>query len=262
MNYSKALKKILSVTLGLFFVVGLQQAQALPIPTGELIYNGGFGTNSIPQITGWDKTGTVNARSSLTSNGLNKSTGNTGFNNFFNSSFAALGSAVGNINSSPNAGTSSISQTFNLPDMIGNDSIMYYDLTISFQTVFNGRDSNNPSTVHDIFSATLNNYVLFSQDSSLFPDAWSTTANNQLANNPYTGLILGLLPGDYTLTFTLIEDGTLSATSTSFTNTAAGIDNITVTANGTAMVPEPGTILLLGGGFFALGLFGWNRKRS
>ncbi len=152
MNYSKSLKKILSVTLGLFFVVGLQQAQALPIPTGELIYNGGFGTN----LNGWVQTGVANARSS--SNTINTSTGNYGFNGFFTSTFAVLGSVSGNISANTSAGTSSISQSFELPDMLGDDSIMYYDLPISFSTVFDGRDSKNPSTVHDIFSATLNNY--------------------------------------------------------------------------------------------------------
>jgi hypothetical protein len=96
-------------------VVGIPHASAIPI--GQQIVNGEFGNNTTPSLTGWTTAGTANARPST--DALNTSTGNAGFNTFFASSFAALGDDAGAISGSPFAGTHSISQTFVLPAISG-----------------------------------------------------------------------------------------------------------------------------------------------
>ena len=235
-------------------VVGVLLACAAQISTadsvvslGEQITDGGF-----PTLASWDVSGSVDIGTPIDT--INTSGGNAGFNSFFDSSFANLGDVSGIIGGAPNTGTATLSQTFTLSSSNNASQVSSYDLDISFFTVFDGDDSI-PFSVLDIFSASLNGTLLFSQDSAPLPDCTPSSAcpNNQVVNDPFSTTLFGLAPGTYTLTFTLNEAPTTSGGSV--TNTSAGIDNVSVIA--LAHIPEPSTLALLG-----LGLLGltWRRQ--
>lgn len=238
--------------------------QAAPISTGELITNGGFQTSTgTVSLAGWNASTGVTGR--LSTNVINTNGGNAGFNNFFGSAFAVLGDTSGAIGSDTGNGTFTISQEFILPAFQGSVEIENYDLTVRFWTAFDGRDDNTSTTVSprpDSFSANISGISLFSQSSLVFPiNAPSTaSANNQLMNNPFTYDLIDMEPGSYTLTFVLFED---NATGARTTNTAAGIDNVSITGSADPIpAPEPGTLVLLGGGLTALALFGRRAGRK
>lgn len=230
--------------LSALFFAAVQPAAATSIVLGEQIDNGGFTDLSL-----WDTSGSVQIRAPLDIS--NTSTGNAGFNSFFASDYALLGDNAGAIGGLPNVGVATLSQTFTLDGVVSGASVVSYDLNISFFTAFDGDDSSVLSIL-DFFSATLNGISLFSQDSRPLPNCSPSTSctDNQLVNNPYSTTLTGLDPGTYTLTFTLNEAAT--TTSSSITNTAAGIDNVSIIA--TAQVPEPGTLALLGMGLLGLAL--------
>ncbi|PKN65660.1 MAG: hypothetical protein CVU54_18675 [Deltaproteobacteria bacterium HGW-Deltaproteobacteria-12] len=243
--------KYILIVLTSAFIFTSMPVFAVPISIGEQIVNGGFQTSGgAISLDSWTTSGTVNGR--LKTNTINTSVGNAGFNNFFGSAFAVLGDSSGQIGNTPNAGIVTISQSFTLPSSFDGQLIDSYDLNIGFYTAFDGRDSVDTSTVHDFFSATLGGISLFSQSSTLFPNTApsTTSANNQLVNNPFNASILGLSPGVYTISFTLNE---ASGSGNNLTNTAAGIDNVSVTGFANpAAVPEPATMLLLGFGLAGL----------
>jgi len=221
----------ITVILGTL-VVGIPHAGAIPL--GQQISNGDFGNDATPSLTSWTTSGTANARPST--DALNASGGNAGFNTFFASSFAALGDTAGDISGTPFAGTHSISQTFILPAISGT-----YNLTISFRTVFDGEGQNNQL---DTFRASLNAISLLSQSSLTLPTCGplASCASTQLAQNAFSQTLVDLLPGTYTLKFELVEQNGNAS------NTAAGIDSVSVIAN--SSVPEPSSLLLLMGAAF------------
>ncbi|GEM_PF-2897731 len=226
------------VALSLLIFTG--GADALPL--GEQIINGAFGSNASPSLSGWTASGTANARAST--DAINIGTGNAGFDDFFGSSFAVLGDSSGNIGGADDSGTHFISQTFILPDIAGS-----YDITVRFNSVFDGDDRDNINQV-DLFTVFLNSTQLLSQNSFSLPDCGPSNspacANSQLAQNPFSLNVLGLAGGTYTLKFQLAENNNAQ------TNTAAGIDNVSVTGvsnlAATAAVPEPSPLLLIGAG--------------
>ena len=227
----------ITVILGTL-VVGIPHAGAIPL--GQQISNGDFGNDATPSLTSWTTSGTANARPST--DALNASGGNAGFNTFFASSFAALGDTAGDISGTPFAGTHSISQTFILPAISGT-----YNLTISFRTVFDGEGQNNQLDTFKafLFNATsLFSQDLFSQNSFTLPTCGplASCANIQLAQNAFSQTLVDLLPGTYTLKFELVEQNGNAS------NTAAGIDSVSVIAN--SSVPEPSSLLLLMGAAF------------
>jgi len=237
----------LAVTLVLgTFVVGLPHASAIPI--GQQIQNGEFGTDATPSLTGWLTSGTTSARASTDT--LNSSTGNAGFNGFFTSSFAALGDVAGDIDGTPFSGSSSIAQTFFLPAS--------GDLTISFRTVFDGKGENNQV---DIFRAFLfhgrGTVELFSQNSLNFPTCGPATTcdSTQLVQDPFSRTFLGdsFGPLPFTLEFRLDRIGNVG-------NTVAGIDSVSATVN--SSVPEPDLLLLMGACFVGGSLLARRGQRA
>ena len=102
--------------------------------------------------------------------------------------------------------------------------------------------------------ATLSALQLFSQSSTIFPNGTPAvaSANNQLENDTFNALFTGLLPGTYTLTFSLNESAS-TATDGGVTNTAAGVDGVSVNATAN-LVPEPSTLALVGAALVGLTL--------
>jgi hypothetical protein len=230
---------------------------ALAIPVGELVVNGGFELGGAPSVSGWTVGGTANARP--VTDGINTAGSNAGFNSFFASPFAVLGDQTGNVAGDPHAGASSITQQVTLPGVVDGVPIETYDLTVSFVSVFEGRDvsSSGDPALRDLFSASFGLTALLSQTSEPLPSCGPTTSEcgNSQIQASVSAALLGLSPGTYALTFLLNEaDGAVP----SFTNTAVGIDNVSLrgTANPSGSqtpVPEPGTLLLAGAGLLAAG---------
>lgn len=210
------------------------------VSLGEQITDG-----SLISLASWDVSGSVIGRNAADL--INITGGNAGFNSFFDSGFASLGDSAGAIGGAPTSAVSTLSQTFTLLDSVSGGAVASYELDISFMSVFDGDDS--PAAA-DVFTVTLNGTTLFSQTSLPLPDCVPNAAcvNNQLENDPFALTLSGLTPGTYTLTFALTEIGGPTS------NTAAGVDNISVIA--TAHVPEPSTLALLG-----LGLLGVAQAR-
>jgi hypothetical protein len=249
---------------GLLF--GPASALATPLgPTGELIQNGGFGTNATPSLQNWTKalnsapstTPAINARASTDT--INTSTGNAGFNSAFTSAFAVLGDQTGTITPAGDTATGdlALTQQITLAASYNAQLVVAYDLVLSFASVFDGLDTSG--TADDSFRVTLldetfNEVYTLSINSGGFPVGQYTTVNlfdAQDVSGQTVFSINGVLPGIYHLQFRVVE------ASSTLTNTAAGIDNVTL--SGTMYTPEPGLLSLLGVG---LGALGWSRRRS
>lgn len=241
------------IRLSSFVIFGLVligincELRAAPINVGNMISDGDF-----QALSSWAINGTANLRAA--SDNINSSSGNAGFDNFFSSLFVVLGDISGTITGDPDSGMHSISQTFVLPQFQNSVLIDTYDLTIKFQTVFEGRDDLTVnSNFSDIFSASLISsnavFPLFSQNSLVFasgPIGSGAAKNLQIMNNPFNLTMVGLAPGTYTLSFVLDEK---NGSANNTTNTAAGIDNVTITGIANPLIipiTEPNTFFLIG----------------
>ena len=221
---------ILGLIAGL--VIGIPAALAEPI--GEQIINGQFGTDPGPSIDSWTVSGSgpfngapgVHARGSTYA--ANFTTGNAGYDDFFDSAFVVLGEKDGTIGGAIERGTWSISQVFELPAVFNGIAIESYALTIGFQSAFDGKDSG---TEKDTFEVFLDNTLLHSEDSDPLPDCGplSTCPNQQVENNPFS-TVISVPPGTYTLLFTLTEQPGHA------THTAVGIDNVSVTGEAIPLI--------------------------
>ncbi|MDQ2694832.1 MAG: PEP-CTERM sorting domain-containing protein [Pseudomonadota bacterium] len=210
-----------------------------------------------PSLQFWETGQGVSQNARPSTNAINTTGGNAGFNTFFTSAFAVLGDDAGAIGGAPDAGRSLIFQGFTLNPIVnvgGQQRLARnFDLTITFFTAFDGDDNGTK----DRFTATLGNITLFTQDSDPFPDGGPAAGqpNNQATNNPFSTTIRGLDPGNYTFGFELVEAPGAA------TNTAAGIDMVSIMGEANlAPVPEPTTLSLLG--VASLIGFGWRRRAA
>lgn len=230
---------------GVAMVFAGQSVHATLIPLGEQILNGDFGTNATPSLTSWTAS-QVNARDSADT--INTSTGASGFDGFFTSAFAVLGDSSGAIGNGPTNGSMTLSQSFNLPATIGLQTVTSYSLAVSFQAAFDGMDT--AAAFVDLFSADLGTNLI----------SWNSDANLGSSAN-FSTTLSGLLPGSYAISYLLTEVNTPGGSSAGDTNTAAGIDNVSVRATAvvpdavvpTAVVPEPGILALLTAGLIGMG---------
>lgn len=240
-----------------------QHAHAVPL--GEQIKNGGFGTVGSPSLTNWtsDK-GAANARA--VGDRINTLGGNAGFNSFFNDSFAVIGSNVGSdISGNPSSGVSNLFQSFTLPAKIGGAPVVSYSLAISFRSVFDGRDGGS-ATDRDRFGVYLKGaagelITVLTQSSEGLPNDCGplfSCADNQKTTNPFSKTIR-VKPGQqYSLLFELSE----AATSDSPTETAVGIDSVSITGD-VHFVPEPPILAILFPGILIVGrMIREGRKRD
>jgi hypothetical protein len=254
MGKSKSVRSILkSLAAGIAFAAATS-ASALVIPLGQVILNGGFETGG-GSLANWTPSGSANPRGP--GNIINTATGNAGFNSFFTSNFAAVGSAPNaGIGGNPNQGVSQIAQSFFLPDVINGRDVIDYTLQIVYTTVFDGRD--NMPLANDIFAVVLTGTTLLTNTpSNNLPTCGPTTQpacpNQQIETNFSTSLV-NVAAGTHTLRFTLSE---LSGPQT---NTSAGIDNVSILAFATVLVDEPAILGLLAVGAFPL--FAASRRRK
>jgi hypothetical protein len=265
------LAKAIALVLAGGLLFGPASALATPLaPVGNFIANGGYGTDATPSLASWVKavtgTGTsltnINARAS--GDVINTGLGNTGFSgNSFTSAFAVLGDDSGAIATGdvPNSGVFTLSQNFSLAATHNGFTVLTYDLDFVFTAVLDGLDSSSTSN-NDVFSAkvidvdTLDEYALISRDSNGLRTTNFTTVGSipQFFLGGAVPFSVSLAPGNYKLEFKLNE---ISGTLTNLTNTAVGIDNVSV--SGVMLTPEPGLLSLLGVG---LGALGWSRRRS
>jgi hypothetical protein len=213
--------------------------------------------SQLPAGSGWLATSLnaadVNIRSG--NDTINTSTGSAGFDNFFGTSasnkFLVLGDQSGNTTGTPNGGLLGQFFVYYAPINVGPGSKA---LSVSFDWAFDGTDTNTTALQQDFFAAGLigGSGLSLSNLVSGGPTSWFSQllVNKTSPGGFSTGTVdtaLAAVPaGNYLLAFVQYE-----APNSTATNSAVGIDNITISA-----VPVPAAVWLLGSAMTGFGLLG------
>jgi hypothetical protein len=264
--------RILGVLVGAIVLLASPAAWSATVAVSNQVINGEFASGLTP---GWTTVGTTGVIPNIRpgSDSINAGGGSgdqpdvfdIGNKPFFSSgSFAVLGDASGKITTSGSTDTSGLSilkQTITLASKIGNDTVNFYNMTLSFRWVFDGVDTSELR--NDSFSATLaagsgnilvgNGALISSTTGGGGDDDEDEEGIGQRGGNFTRDFKLA--PGTYILTFKLDEN------SSQRTNTAVGIDSVSLLGTAdTSPVPLPPAVWLLGSTF--LGMMGIVRRRN
>src|SRR5215470_7444021 len=230
-------RHLVALTIVFMALLGYSQPSRAVLVLQENFDALGPVTNGLLPTT-WTRSSTadisgINRRPGFLAGGINQGTGNAGFDSFFNTNpgtgFAVLGDVVDGISGLPVAGNFSLtSPSFTLATAS--------KLTISFRSALDGIVNVAPAEP-DLVTVAL---IGSSSQTTIYSATFSGSqinAGTAFPGPPATFTLFNVAAGTYQLRLSLAEGGT--GVSAANTNTALGVDDVSVTSD---VVPVPAAL--------------------